>query len=188
MREIVLSVLTAACLAGACARDVSTSDGDAGAAIRTDRLEYAARPVAGGVAFDVPFTYTNRSADSVFLVNCQIGIRVGEQVVRRVALAMELEKRSGGAWKPVWGAITDLCLSPPVWVAPGASYTDTLRVFGGRPGGHAGPELEVAEVAGEYRLAWPQLRRASPSRRYPDGDTLPAASRTSNAFTVTGGW
>jgi hypothetical protein len=179
--------LVAVCIA-ACGSPPADITRDGSAEIQTHGLRYAARHVHGGVEFTIPFTYANRSADSLFLVNCSYGTRVGSRTVNRVDLSMVLQKRTGGTWQTVWEAITSLCLSPPVWIAPGATYTDTLRLFGGKPGRPVAPELAVDRVAGEYRLVWQQLRRARAGAAYPEGDTLPLDSRASNPFILTGGW
>jgi len=153
---------------------------DESAPIQTDRLHYVARRRYEGVEFSVPFTYTNRSADTVFLPNCR--------VESGVDLDMALQKRVRGQWHRVWGSGTLLCLSPPVVIAPGKTYTDTLEVFGGTPGKQVYPEFEVREVEGEYRLAWTQLRGPFDAARYPQGDTLPLDAKVSNAFALTVGW
>jgi hypothetical protein len=187
MRERLFLHAALAALA-ACTRPAAPMVRDASAPIQTDRLRYRAMPARDGVEFSIPFTFTNPSSDSLFIENCQTGTRVGGRDVRRVELDMELQKNERGEWKRVWGAITAACLSPPVWIGPRGSYTDTLRVFGGRPGQPVAPELEVAYLAGEYRVVWHQPRKPSPGRSYPEGDTLPRAARVSNAFLLTGGW
>jgi hypothetical protein len=153
---------------------------DRSAPIQTDRLQYVARRAYEGVEFSVPFTYTNRSADTVFLPNCR--------VEGRPDLDMALQKRVRGQWHRVWGSGTLLCLSPPVVIAPGKTYTDTLEVFGGTSGKQVYPELEVREVEGEYRLVWTQLHTGFDSEPYPQGDTLPLDAKVSNPFTLKVGW
>ncbi len=153
---------------------------DESAPIQTDRLHYTARLRYEGVEFSIPFTYVNRSADTVFLPNCR--------VEGRPDLDMALQKRVGASWHRVWGSGTLLCLSPPVVIAPGKTYTDTLEVFGGTPGKQVYPELEVREVEGEYRLVWTQLRGPFDAVRYPQGDTLPLDAKVSNPFTLKVGW
>ncbi len=154
---------------------------DESAPIQTDRLQYVARRVDRGVEFSVPFTYTNRSADTVFLPNCR--------VETGVELNMGLQKKVGGTWRNVWGSITLLCLSPPILIPPGETYTDTLEVYGGKPGKQVAPELAVDEVEGEYRLVWTQLHAPFDPLRYPFGDTLPLAAKVSNPFALTvRGW
>ncbi|HEX8393816.1 MAG TPA: hypothetical protein VF665_15855 [Longimicrobium sp.] len=187
MPERLPVVLLAICLA-ACGAPPPEVTRDESAALQTHQLRYEARRAPGGVEFTIPFTYRNRSADSLFLVNCQYGTRVGNRTVQRVDLSMELQKKADGTWTKAWEAITSLCLSPAVWIAPGAAYSDTMRIFGGKPGRAVAPELAVQRVAGEYRLVWQQLRRATPSQSYPDGDTLPTEARVSNSFVLTGGW
>lgn len=98
---------------------------------------------------------------------------------------MALQKRVGARWQQVWGSITLLCLSPPVVIAPGDRYTDTLEVFGGTPGKPIAPTLQVPEVEGEYRLVWTQLRGPFDAPRYPQGDSLPLERKVSNPFALT---
>jgi len=188
MRERLHFLVIASCLAACGGTPSVTIARDESAAIQTHELRYAARRATGGVEFRVPFTFTNRATDSLFIVSCQYGTRVGNRTVNRVDLGMALQKKANGTWKTAWEAITTLCLSPPVWIAPGATYSDTVRIFGGKPGRPVAPTLDVDRVAGEYRLVWQQLLKVSPSKPYPEGDTLPVESRASNAFVLTGDW
>jgi hypothetical protein len=188
MRERFCGFLIASSLAACGGSPPPDIARDGGAPIHTDQPRYAAGRAPGGVDFTIPFTYRNRSADPVFVVHCSYGARVGNRTVTRVDLSMSLQKKSGERWQPAWEGITTLCLSDPVWIAPGATYTDTMRIFGGKPGGSYAPRLEVERVAGEYRLVWHQLRTARPGAAYPEGDTLPLDARVSNAFVLTGGW
>lgn len=188
MRERLRLLVVASCLAACGSTPPVTITRDESAAIQTHQLRYAARRAPGGVEFRVPFTFTNLASDSLFIVSCHYGTRVGNRTVNRVDLSMELQKKANGIWNTAWEAVTTLCLSPPVWIAPGATYSDTIRIFGGKPGRPFAPTLDVDRVGGEYRLVWQQLRKVSPSKTYPEGDTLPVASRASNPFVLTGGW
>ncbi|MBC8145727.1 MAG: hypothetical protein H7X80_09075, partial [bacterium] len=78
--------------------------------------EIQARRVDFGYAAVIPYTYTNRSGDSVYLVNCNGDV------------SPSMEQFIEGQWKKVWQPATNGCLSRPVVIAPGASYSDTLHM------------------------------------------------------------
>lgn len=87
----------------------------------------------------------------------------------------------GGDWVHAWGAVVDLCLSPPIEIGPGATYTDTLEVFAGHPDGDTRPRFAVDDVEGVYRLVWTPVHDYEQDR--PGfGDALPLEDRVSNRF------
>lgn len=137
--------------------------------LQTDRLTYTLETVDLGLEVLIPFTYTNRTGDTVFVVNCNGNA------------PPSLEKHESGDWVPAWGAVVDLCLSPPIVIAPGEAYTDTLEVFGGFPDSDAHPQFTVDDVEGVYRLLWRPLHDYDPDRQG-FGEPVPLDDRISNRF------
>jgi hypothetical protein len=140
-------------------------DGDV--PIRTDRTLYiASTSLGGGWRTQIIWTFTNPTDQLVSVANC-LG-----------STFLKLQKWVGGEWIDAWSPIIPLCLSPPIQVAAGAIHTDTLDFFAAFPGTNAGPQLEVNDINGAYRLVW------SPVLNYNDGsgDPLPLEQRVSNAF------
>lgn len=87
------------------------------APLQTDRLVYSLQMDRNGnLTTDIPFTYHNATADTVYLVNC------------RGLVPPSLEKWQNGDWVPAWGAIVLSCLSAPIEIAPGADFEYTLQV------------------------------------------------------------
>jgi hypothetical protein len=104
----------AACLLAACS-DPAGSAG--GVRVVPERDAYAVfRP---DETVEVRYTLTNTSPLPVYLPPC------GQH------LAVELDRRDGGAWVPAGPAwYCPAVFSPPVEVGPGESYTDVVPVTG----------------------------------------------------------
>ncbi len=159
----------------ACNAQVTPRPPDAASPIRTDRAEYTARRVADGVEVEIPFTYTNRTGRTVYVVNCNGIAPPG------------LQKRVDGEWMRAWSAAVPLCLSPPIVIGAGRTYTDTLRVFAGTPSSGVAPVLEVEEVEGVYRLVWENVVHDYDDARPGFGEPLPLEARISNPFRLEEG-
>jgi hypothetical protein len=119
----------------------------------------------------IPYTYTNRTGDTVYLTNCNGDV------------SPSLQRRVGGAWEGWWYPVMNECLSPPVVIAPGAVYRDSLDVMIGEQ------DREVYDVlvesrALDVRLDWQQALTSFSARKYPFGPQLPIEQRVSNAFTL----
>jgi hypothetical protein len=111
-------------------------------AIRTDRIEYRLHDTGFGLETEIPFTFRNRAGGPVYVQNCGGN-----------APPM-LQKLEDGRWVKAWAAIVLDCLSSPIVIKGGATYADTLRVFGGHPGNNWYPKFDVPRVPGTYRLLW----------------------------------
>ena len=147
---------------------------DTAAFFQTDSLSYVLRAGVAGYSAVISAVFTNRTAATVFIVNCN-----GETQLR-------LEKFVDGAWLPVWFPVVPACLSPPIVVAKDGSYRTQISIFGGYPGTNAFPKFAVEDPSGVYRAVWADvLSSYQPSN--PFGDPLPLAARTSNRFGLTVG-
>ena len=144
-------------------------------ALRTDAGEYTLRRREPMWETHIPVTFRNPLPDTVYMVNCQ------------QELGMTLEKKTAQGWSPFWEPVLMLCLSPPVRIAPGATYADTLWLAGAMPGANTVPAFASRDLDGVYRLRWDNVvlhyREFSPDR--PSwGDSIPPAHRTSNEFVL----
>lgn len=128
------------------------------------------REQSGGLDATIPYTYTNRTGDSVFLTNCNGDV------------SPSIQTRSGERWVDWWSPIMNECLSRPVIIAPGATYRDSLRFHISVQDGSIYQTLIKSRSQGTYRLVWPQALRSFDANRYPFGKRLPLAWRTSNAL------
>ena len=146
---------------------------DVGALFQTDSLRYKLRASSMGYDGEIGVTFTNRTGETVYIVNC------------KQATAISLEKRMAGKWTKVWSPPIPLCLSPPITVAPGATYRTRVWIFGGYPGSNANPQFSVTDIAGEYRAVWGQVLSSYQTKSLPHGTPLPIDRRVSNRFLLT---
>lgn len=142
------------------------------AVFATDAPEHTLTRTDRGLEGDIAFTFRNPLPGNVYVVNCN-----------GIAPPL-LEKKVGDDWVVAWGAAVPDCLSDPIVIRPGATYRDTLEVFAGLPGSNYYPKFEVAEVEGVYRLRWEKALTSFDPDRYPFGEPVPLAIRTSREFVL----
>jgi hypothetical protein len=151
---------------------VERTAGPATAALfRTDSVAYTLRARNNGHEARIGVTFTNRTSDTTYFVNCN------------GAVGVSLEKLVEGNWRNAWSPVMPACLSPPIAVAPGATRSMPIEVFGGFPGSNAYPQFVVAEIPGIYRAVWNSAVTDYQSE-LPFGAPLPLAQRISNRFTL----
>jgi hypothetical protein len=137
--------------------------------IRTSADEYVLETTSIGWQTEISFVYANRSDGPYYLVNCG------------GSYFYVLEKLVEGRWVVSWGPILPLCLSPAIRIDAGATFADTLGIFGGYPGTNTGPQFQMADPEGVYRIVVEALRSFDEDAR-PFGPTLPREQRVSNEF------
>ena len=137
---------------------------------QTDSTSYTLQRTPSGYQTVLGVTYTNHTADTVSFVNCN-----GET-------GMVLQKRIDTTWTNAWGRAVPACLSPPIVVPPGGSWTSSITVFGGYPGTNVTPTFDIPDVTGLYRALWVQAVTDYQPRVPPFGDPIPAEHRISNEF------
>lgn len=149
---------------------------DLAAFLQTDTLEYwlTWSPWREGRIYqgDIPFVYTNARADTVWVPNCH------------QTLQMILQRQGLGGWRTIWGSITPACLSAPIVILPGESWSDTLHIHGGTEGSNVGPPFPSGDLEGIYRLVWLPLVSAYDPSAPGSGPLLPLEERVSNRFLV----
>lgn len=138
---------------------------------QTESPSYTLVAGSHGYEGEIDVRFTNRTAGTVFFVNCS------------GATSVSLEKRVLGAWVAVWTPVLQQCLSQPIAVPPGGTYDWRIGVFGGYPGSNAYPQFTVANVAGTYRLVWHEALH-SYQDRLPFGVPLALEHRVSNTFVL----
>lgn len=137
--------------------------------LQTDRLAYDLDRDDLGFETEIPYAFTNRTGAAVYLVNCG------------GAWALRLDRKVGNGWEQAWGPVIPSCLSPPIVIEAGEVFSDTLRVWGSRPGRDAHPQWDVADPSGTYRIVW-VAALSSFEDRVPFGPQIPLEHRVSNAF------
>jgi hypothetical protein len=140
--------------------------------VQTQELRYEITPNGWGRGATIPFAYRNISADTFYIVNCS------------GAIALSIEKLDSAGWKHVWSPIIQLCLSPPVTIAPGAVYNGVANFSGVPFGSNAYPQLPAGDLDGTYRLRLANVVLHYDSRRQGFGDQVPVEKRVSNAFLI----
>ena len=184
IHRIAPSLLAATALAvsalAACGGSTSPSDDpapgaslarDDGAPFQTDSLAYTLRPGTVGYEGEVALTFTNRSASTAYIVNCN-GLT-----------GVTFEKLVDGRWEAVWGPAIPDCLSPAIVVPPGGTWRTRVHVFSAFPGSNVEPKFRTPEIAGVYRTVWHYVLRSF-QPRLPFGEPFPLEARVSNRFTL----
>lgn len=175
-KRLLLVVVMAACSPSASPGDESARDEvvvtrDSQAPIQTDSLLYSLKPQDRGWATRIPFEYRNPTSDTIYVVNCN-----------RI-VGMDLEQHIGSEWQAIWHPVMPACLSPPIVIAPGAIYADTITIFGARPDTNTEPAFPDTTFTGRYRLVWQGLvRRYRMDSGADFGDPVPLEDRISNEF------
>lgn len=121
---------------------------------------------------EIPYVYENRSGGPVYLVNCA------------GSFDHHLERRTDEGWKRAWTPILKACLSAPIVVTAGATFQDTIRVYAAAFGSRAGPQFDVADPSGTYRIVWTGAVSSYDRNAWPFGPPLPLEQRVSNRFTL----
>jgi len=137
--------------------------------IRTSADEYVLETTSVGWQTEIGFVYVNRSDGPYYLVNCG------------GSYFYVLEKLVEGRWVVNWGPVLPLCLSPVIRIDAGATFADTLGIFGGFPGTNFSPKFQLADPEGVYRIVVEALRSFDEDAR-PFGPMLPREQRVSNEF------
>jgi len=138
--------------------------------IVTDRSAYMLTPENNGLSVTIPYVFTNQTSGPVYVVNCRGGF------------AKALQRWNGVAWADAWTPGLLDCLSDPIVINVGESYTTELHVWGARPGSDWFPQFDVADPSGWYRLVWIDAL-SSFDRNVPSfGTPIPFEKRISNSF------
>lgn len=164
----LLTALTLALL-GSCANagplQPDRSLDGAETALRTDRARYPVARSGQYLSLDIGYRYTNPTETTRYAARCGS------------PHPPTLEKWTGAQWELAYAAVVPACWMEPLPIAPGATYTDTLRVRALEGGAH--PDFRVRPVAGTYRLVWRLL-----SGRDPKGPHTPT-TEVSSTFEIT---
>lgn len=139
--------------------------------IQTESLAYDLRSDGLGLRVEIGYVFTNRTGATVYLVNC------------RGAFALRLEREVEAVWRTAWGPVLNQCLSPPIVIESGATFVDTLHVWGGPPGSNSYPQFDTDDPSGTYRIVW-EAALSSYQDRLPFGPQIPLEARISNRFTL----
>ncbi len=150
---------------------------DDGVYLRTDTLRYRLRREPTVLAVDIPYTYVNPRARTIYLPACR-----ADQMPPPPALEQE---RTPDKWVRAWSPDTRNCrtsLLLPLEMAPGQVLVDTLHVRA-----PYAPDsitaFSVDPVQGVYRLVWRVLSDYDTAvAGY--GPLLPVTERLSNRFVL----
>ena len=137
--------------------------------LQTESLEYELSSGSVGLRTEIPYSFENRTGDAVYLVNCN-----GD-------FALVLQRLEGDQWVTAWGPVLNDCLSPPIVIAEGEVWADTVHVWGAMAGTNSFPQFDVAEPAGIYRILWIDAL-SSFQDHLPFGPQIPEEYRISNRF------
>jgi hypothetical protein len=166
---LAVALVAASSLAG-CALQNAAAPAPQEAAIRTDQPSYVLERRPSGWEVEIGFEYTNRTDRTISLLNC------------RGAFGFELQKWEGGAWVTAWVPALPLCLSPPIEIAPGATFPRTLAIFAGHPESNVHPQFRVDDPEGSYRIVVTSAFWDYDHDGPPWGTPVPLEHRASNTF------
>lgn len=147
MHRALPRIALAALLVGACAMHdgVLAPSGTLQAGdtwLRTDRPAYSARQEGGVTAIDFELAYTNHLRVPVAVPSCHTPMRP------------ILEKRVDGVWVYAFSPVELMCITPPLVIAPGATYTLRYPLRADRYSLERWPGAAQDGVAGTYRFVW----------------------------------
>jgi hypothetical protein len=165
---LLFAVLTSV---GACAHGWPTptvKTRDVHAAVQTDSLAYVLRRSQAMYEARITLAFKNRGARAVEITNCQ-----GQTNA-------VLERRAGNRWVPVWWPALSQCWSPPIVIAPGATYHAVLPISAGVKGSNIFPQFSDEPLDGVYRLVWGEMSYAGSEREVVD-----SSEHASNRFSLT---
>jgi hypothetical protein len=144
--------------------------------VQTDTMHYEFKSTGDEIESSVSYTYRNRSTDTLYIVNCSGFI------------AASFQKKNGTTWTAFWSPETNLCLSAPIVIAPGATFSGKARIFGSPPGQNRYPQLPLGDLTGVYRLVIPGVVLHYSDRNQNHGTLVPLEQRSSNEFVMRGGF
>jgi hypothetical protein len=153
-------------------RSTTLAAQDSAALFQTDAPAYTFTTTSLGTEGRINATLTNRSGRTMYFVNCRGGTGIS------------IERLEGERWTPFWSPVLLMCLSDPITVPNGGTYTFDIRVFGGRAGSNYHPQFAGPLTTGLYRLKWHDAY-FSYQDRLPWGEPVPEAQRVSNSFVIT---
>ena len=153
--------------------DTATGLSDDERFIQTESLVYELQPDWIGLRTEIPYTFTNRTGRTIYLVNC------------RGAFSIHLERQDEGAWKAAWSPVIPACLSPPIAIEKNTVFHDTLHVWGAPPdSSHYAPNFDLDDPSGVYRIVWGTGLTSFDANAYPFGPLITLDWRVSNRFTL----
>jgi len=118
--------------------------------IQTGALEYNLEWDGIGFKTEIPYTFSNRTRKTIYLTNC--GGQFGLYLERKADTGWE--RKIATAWKVAWAPVINDCLSEPIVIEKGATFFDTLWVWGALPGHNVSPTFDVEDPSGTYRIVW----------------------------------
>lgn len=139
-------------------------------AIVTDSSAYTLVSENGGLGVTIHYVFTNQTSGPVYVENCH-----GE-------FSQVLQRWSGSAWVPAWNPALLDCQSAPIVINAGESFSTQLPVWGAPLGANTGPQWEVANPSGWYRLVWGDALSSYDPNAGSAGKLIPLDVRTSNSF------
>jgi hypothetical protein len=149
--------------------------------LRTDRIAYELTPTDHGWQTQMQLALRNEASDTLYAINCNGAATIALEA--RSADPAILDTGADG-WSVVLPPMTNGCLSQPLVIPPGATFTLPWILGGARPGTNAGPAFPDTAFAGPHRLVWWNLVFHYDPTRRELGDSVPLRYRLSNEFTL----
>jgi hypothetical protein len=133
--------------------------------LQTGQTSYAMVVDGGGIEVEIDYTFSNETGHTVYLPNCQ-----GSYFYR-------LERLEGDTWITAWDPPQYLCLGEPIMIAPGETFSDTVRISGTQSDTYT----ERVWTGGTFRIVWSGALKSYGEGPYSEA-LLPIEHRVSNSF------
>jgi hypothetical protein len=130
--------------------------------IQTRATKYTLEPQEGGWGVEIPYRFTNRTGETVYLANCW-GV-----------LHVRLERQMDGAWQTAWSPPIFQCDSPRIGIGPELLFQRTLHVTNPPLAGDTASQAQ-SDPSGTYRIVWDEVY-------FSNREPVPLEMRVSNAF------
>jgi hypothetical protein len=144
---------------------------DSAALFQTDAPAYTFTATGLGTEGRIRATLVNRTGRTLYFVNCN------------GATSLSIQRLDGEGWTWFWSPVLLDCLSPPITVPAGGTYTFDIRVHAGKAGSNQHPQFAGPLRTGRYRVIWHDAYFSYQSR-LPWGEPVPESQRVSNSFVI----
>lgn len=142
------------------------------APVQTDRTHYKMQEGPYGPEALIQTTYTAPANQDVYVVNCNGQMGLG------------LQQQNGQQWEHVWAIEMNACMSMPIVIRAGQSYSRTIVAASGADAVVSSRATARKIPTGTYRVVWHGLQTSFDINKQPMGTDLPLEQRVSDPIHI----